>query len=367
MKIVAAIIVQANANVVSAPNGSIDVYGLVESDVAFISACNTVDNRIALTANIDKELAIQHTGWTDNGNVMTKTYKLDELTNEGVIDNQLVMSATIDLAHEDKLFFHDGEYNLSFKCYYPLDNQVIQAGTTVSSFGVRPGNTHDVRATGSLGYHFSMEHPARRIGERVSFAIIPANPGVIYSRVSECSVSNGVDTYPIFGGDDLGPFCADEFVQFRADEGYGGQETQRFSYSAFRWSDSSESIDDQFIHCTVEFKPRPFVELDIHSCDGKFSTTSTTTSTTSTTPTTTRTTTTTTTTSTTTTTTTTTTACKTKKCKRDKRRAERKAKKEQQAKKKKQKKLNKQLISSLTDDLNKIKQQLWPDLANSRR
>lgn len=205
-------------------------------------------------------------------------FPLEELENMGVVQNQLVMGTTINLNRADGLFFDDGDYSLSFKCFYSLAEQILDVGTTttISSFGVQARNHHHVVATGSLNYKLTITTPTQEIGEKVEFSIEPLNPGVIYNRVTECTVSNGDDEYFVFGGDV--PFCADEFTDFTAISGYGSTGLQRFSYTAFKWGDDGathDRVDEQNIKCRVEFKARPFVDIDLHACDGNIPVTTT--------------------------------------------------------------------------------------------
>ena len=96
--------------------------------------------------------------------------------------------------------------------------------------------------------------------------------GVIYNRVTECVVTNGSENYYIFGGEV--PFCADEFTEFKAISGWGSTGVQRFSYTAFKWGETTNGVDSHNIRCKVEFNSRPFVEIDINKCDGIIPTTS---------------------------------------------------------------------------------------------
>ena len=199
----------------------------------------------------------------------------------GVIKNQLVMETTINLNDSGSQFFADGDYSLSFKCYYSLDEQILDVGTStkITSFGVQARNQHHVIARGSLNYKFTVDTPTQEIGETVEFSIEPLNPGVIYNRVTECVVSKGDDEYYIFGGEI--PFCADDFTEFKALSGYGSTGVQRFSYTAFKWGEEvTDGTDQQNIKCRVEFKARPFVEINLDACDGQIPITTTSTTTT---------------------------------------------------------------------------------------
>ena len=203
---------------------------------------------------------------------------MEDLENMGVVQNQLVMGTTINLNRADGLFFDDGDYSLSFKCFYSLAEQILDVGTTtkISSFGVEARNQHYVVATGSLNYKFTITTPTQEIGETVEFSVEPLNPGVIYNRVTECVVSNDDDEYYIFGGDVA--FCADEFTDFKSLSGYGSTGQQRFSYTAFKWGDDGAThgrTDEQNIKCRVEFKARPFVEINLYACDGNIPITTT--------------------------------------------------------------------------------------------
>jgi len=264
----------------SVSNGEVNVVGQVEKDVAYITSCNDSNDKIAINVAVDSAYFDGGSSWTLKGDDWVKEFPLEELTNMGVVQNQLVMETTINLDHDGSQFFADGDYSLSFKCYYSLDEQILDVGTstTISSFGVQPRNQHHVIARGSLNYKFTLDTPTQEIGHPVQFSIEPLNPGVIYNRVSECLVSKGTDEYYIFGGDI--PFCADDFTEFKAISGYGSTGVQRFSYTAFKWGEEvTNGTDQQNIKCKVEFKARPFVDIDLDACDGQIPITTTSTTT----------------------------------------------------------------------------------------
>ena len=82
-------------------------------------------------------------------------------------------------------FFLDGDYTLSFKCYYSVEDQIvdINSSTKISSFGVQAQNQHHVIATGSLNFNFAMDRATQEIGETIEFSVEPLNPGTNYTTI----------------------------------------------------------------------------------------------------------------------------------------------------------------------------------------
>merc|ERR1719337_340435 len=59
------------------------------------------------------------------------------------------------------------------------------------------------------------------VGDTIKFDVVPATPGIVYSRVSKCAIVHNGEEMALFGAD--GNFCKNEYVGFELIEGWGSQ------------------------------------------------------------------------------------------------------------------------------------------------
>ena len=100
---------------------------------------------------------------------------------------------------------------------------------------------------------------------------MPKNPGLVYSRITHCKVTNDEESYTIFGTPEY-PYCADEFTDFLPPSlpYQGTSQLQKFSFLAFKWHDTSSSLDEeQKVSCDIELSAEPFTALEVRTCDGQ--------------------------------------------------------------------------------------------------
>ena len=129
----------------------------------------------------------------------------------------------------------------------------------------------DSNSSGSLGYVLHFDHERFKLGERVNFSVTPKNPNLIHARVTHCEVSNGSEKYTVFGTDEY-PYCADKFTDFLPPSFpyVGTMNGQSFSFLAFKWHDTSSSIDEkQRVACNIEVSATPFTPHQVKTCDGE--------------------------------------------------------------------------------------------------
>jgi hypothetical protein len=242
------------------------ICGLVAGNDYQLESCNNAETKaIEITVSVSKDAAgIDGGTWTLNTDTdrLQRSFAFDDLTNDGQTGTNLVFSTPT---------LGDGPIS----CNYSLNEQTLESSQTVSNYNHDSGL--QLTEEGLLAFTFEAVETETALGNRVRFAIVPTNEGVVYARPDHCWVTNseGV-SYDIFGGERNGPFCANSFISFTADSGFGSANRQEYSYNAFKWHDlNEESVDSQTITCKLQLRSIPFAEIDITACDGTIVTTST--------------------------------------------------------------------------------------------
>jgi len=248
----------------------IDMYGNTDDsntdtcfptlDAANIISCNNPTTQAAeMTIQISNDFysSFGSTGYTqdpDTG-VWLKTIPLTRanmrLSATGD-DAELVYSENSDQILRNGVYF-SVQKSIEFVCQYSLDDQNLEA-----DFQIAGKDMEFARAARGTLVYFLIPTAETVIGDDHHFDIVPASPGVIYSRVTQCTVVNENDpslTYALttVSGDDV---CTDPITQFALTStgGYCTDIMQEFKYQSFRWSTATDAVEQQKLRCTIKLE-----------------------------------------------------------------------------------------------------------------
>lgn len=231
-------------------------------DAANIISCNNPTTQAAeMTIQISNDFyssfgstADGYTQQPDSG-VWIKTIPLSRsnmrLSTTGD-DAELVYSENSDQILRNGVYF-SVQKSIEFVCQYSLDDQNLEA-----DFQIAGKDMEFARAARGTLVYFLVPTAETVIGDDHHFDIIPASPGVIYSRVTQCTVVNQNDpslTYALttVSGDDV---CTDPITQFdlTSSGGYCTDIMQQFKYQSFRWSTATDAVEQQKLRCTIKLE-----------------------------------------------------------------------------------------------------------------
>jgi len=247
----------------------VNVYEHAPKDFARVSSCVNERGEMRLIANLMKEGPNDTSppaGWDDSedGTEWTRSFSPAILDKHYDQDSNIVHYSTI-LRQQDKAY--------KFNCEFSLDTQLVSSiGPRARSGAGRPRNDPDTDGTvHEFPYELVMETAMTKLGETVTFSIAPVNEGLVYMRILRCDVTNGNETYTIFGRN--GAMCFDSTVDFWFDgitsiqKLKGFKDRQKFSYKAFKWIATSGTADEtQQLTCTMEQSFEPFRKYNLKAC-----------------------------------------------------------------------------------------------------
>ena len=111
-------------------------------------------------------------------------------------------------------------------------------------------------AVGHLGYKIEFEKSENLIGQKTKFKIIPANQGLVFSRIRSCKMTHSSNpnlSYSLFQPIEtqrisdqsearfkrsalIGQkFCKDKFLNFEILSNFESRGIQEFSFTTFKW------------------------------------------------------------------------------------------------------------------------------------
>jgi len=280
MKLITSLITTAAANrhQRSVEHAAVHAIGDVNTGHARISQCKDGNDQISMIAHLDQtEFPIApDNNWSDENGEWKRTFSQADLKKAVDNDsNELVLFTTLTTtvdSDEDTDFFKQDQHQLAFKCRFSLDSQIVSTELKITADDTVYDTTAvDANSSGSLGYTLHFDHEQFKLGERVHFSVTPKNTGLVHSRVTHCEVSNGNEKYTIFGTDQY-PYCADKFTDFLPPSlPYAGtMNGQSFSFLAFKWHDTSSSVDEtQRVACNIEVSATAFATEVVQTCEGE--------------------------------------------------------------------------------------------------
>lgn len=263
----------------------IDMYGATDAtntdtcyptlDAANIISCNNpTTNAAEMTIQISADFyssfgsVAGYTQNTDDGTwskVVALTRANMRLSTDGA-DAELVYSENSDQVQLNGVYF-SVQKSIEFVCQYSLDDQNIEA-----NFQIAGKDMEFARAARGQLHYTLVPTSETVIGDDHHFDIIPATPGVIYSRVTQCTVVNQGDTSLTYdlttvSGDDV---CTDPITSFALTStgGYCTDVTQEFKYQSFRWSTATDAVEAQKLRCTIklEYEKASAAEVSYSTC-----------------------------------------------------------------------------------------------------
>lgn len=245
----------------------VNVYEDKPKDIARVSSCVNERGEMRLVANIQKKGVIP-AGWDDSedGTEWTRSFSPAILDKHYDHDSNIVHYSTI-LTRQ--------ETSYKFNCEFSLDKQLVSSISPRAGKGRGKGKQRSDPVTEGpvheFPYQLNMDFEKTQLGERVSFSIGPVNEGLVYMRILRCDVTNGDETYTVFGRN--GAMCFDSTVDFWFDgiksiqKLKGFKDKQTFSYKAFKWISTSGTGDEtQQLSCTIEQSFEPFRPYNLKAC-----------------------------------------------------------------------------------------------------
>jgi len=181
-------------------------------------------------------------------------------------DAELVYSENSEQTLINGVYF-SVQKSIEFVCQYSLADQNLEA-----NFQIAGKDMEFARAARGTLHYTLLPTSETVIGDDHHFDIIPATPGVIYSRVTQCTVINQSDdtlTYDLttVSGDDV---CTDPITSFALTStgGYCTDVTQEFKYQSFRWSTATDAVEAQKLRCTIklEYEKATTAEVSYPAC-----------------------------------------------------------------------------------------------------
>ena len=158
---------------------------------------------------------------------------------------------------------------VTFTCSYSLDPTVVEDHH--DNMAVNMTRT----AIGHLNYKIEFENSLTQVGHKTNFKIIPADPGLVYSRIQSCTMThihNRKLSYRLFwpmliprdlsgrlrrSMDVNQQFCKDRHVNFELLSPFQSQSTQHFQFTSFHFNVDSR-INTHLIKCDLQLSPDPF-------------------------------------------------------------------------------------------------------------
>jgi len=143
-------------------------------------------------------------------------------------------------------------HSLEFKCKYPLGETTVKSTFDVAG--------HDTVASeegfGSLKYTLKVVNPNVDIGDTVNVEVNAVNKGLVFHHLQDCTVSKSGQDVSILNWDstnnNLDTVCPN--VLGAAIGVSNHKDTTSFSWTAFKWSTSTQAPGDQeqqTITCTI--------------------------------------------------------------------------------------------------------------------
>jgi len=167
-------------------------------------------------------------------------------------DAELVYEESSEQIQQNGVFF-SVQKSITFVCQYSLDDQSLEANFQIAGKDMEFNRV----ARGELIYPL-VPTAETVIGDDHHFQIIPATPNVIYSRITQCTVVNQNDDTLTYGlttvsGDQV---CTDPITVFdiTSSGGYCTDQTQAFKYTSFRWSTTTDAVEQQTLRCTIKLE-----------------------------------------------------------------------------------------------------------------
>lgn len=263
----------------------IDMYGAADAsntETCFptLDAANIISCNNAATNAAEMTIQISADFYSSFGSVAGYTQNTDDGTWSKVValsrsnmrisadgnDAELVYSENSEQVLMNGVYF-SVQKSIEFVCQYSLADQSLEANFQIAGKDMEFARS----ARGEL--HYTLVPTTETvIGDDHHFDIIPATPGVIYSRVTQCTVVNAADeslTYDLttVSGDDV---CTDPITSFSLTStgGYCTDVTQEFKYQSFRWSTATDAVEAQKLRCTIalEYEKSTAGEMTYSQC-----------------------------------------------------------------------------------------------------
>lgn len=236
---------------------------LIQISEEFYSSFGSTSGYTQVTAEqAEADNALTEGAWVKNVALTRANMRLSQ---DGS-DAELVYSESTEQVLLNGVYF-SVQKSIEFVCQYSLADQSLEADFQIAGKDMEFART----ARGEL--HYQLVPTAETvIGDDHHFDIIPATPGVIYARVTQCTVVNGGDnslTYDLttVAGDDV---CTDPITAFAltSSGGYCTDVTQEFKYQSFRWSTTTDAVEAQKLRCTIklEYEKADASELNYPQC-----------------------------------------------------------------------------------------------------
>ena len=222
--------------------------------------------RVAINRNLtstppEAHFHLDQTGSEAEDEYWTGSYKADSLERH-FSGNNLILSKTILIGggnpNQEVRMDRTGVRmdqsqgtRMTFSCAYPLDPLSLMSHNDVIDNELLATRG----AVGHLGYKIEFEKSENLIGQKTKFKIIPANQGLVFSRIRSCKMTHSSNpnlSYSLFqpietqNSDQsearlkrsalIGQkFCKDKFLNFEILSNFESRGIQEFSFTTFKW------------------------------------------------------------------------------------------------------------------------------------
>ena len=196
----------------------------------------------------------------DNSLILTKKYPIkcfDDFRFESEINRK--SSPKLSVGPGVKI----GNDSVYFTCSYPLYNIHATQDYSVISVKTSVNRTN----IGHLDYKIKLSKSEYKIGKKISFEIIPINPGLVFSKLKYCTVThphNDKLKYDLYWSakDSRSNFCKDKIVNFNKDNPSVTKYNITGYFTAFSW-DSSVNETGFLLNCDLDLSiNKPEVSKD---------------------------------------------------------------------------------------------------------
>jgi len=148
--------------------------------------------------------------------------------------------------------FFDHSVQIEFTCRYTLATQTVTSEQNVSGVD----QVYNREQSGKFSFSMALAgDDSIQIGQTRSFSISPTQTGLIYASVEQCTVRSGENSYQLMRGNSFAEMCTDwatNFVNTDNPNTWSSDSTMSFSYRAFRWNTSGQTIEAQTIECSLK-------------------------------------------------------------------------------------------------------------------
>jgi len=134
---------------------------------------------------------------------------------------------------------------IRFTCTFPLETTIVTDKYDV----IGSDETIYRNEIGHLNYKIEIENSSTLIGQPIRFKIIPANPGLVFSRIRSCRVTHALNDklkYDLFwpirnqrsrrGLIGQSHFCKSSLLNFEIKSSFQSKYTQQFQFTSFKWN-----------------------------------------------------------------------------------------------------------------------------------